>query len=113
MSSGWWDEDGASFDGAPSFYCSPSLRAKFSCHVVPEGTRKLAANCLCVRGSNSKECFYMLKTILLSAAFVGASVMGAAAQSSTSSSTSPSASGANVSAATHCKDKATGQPRLR
>jgi hypothetical protein len=47
----------------------------------------------------------MLKTLLLSAAFIGAGVIGAAAQSSTS----PSASGSgNVSAATHCKDPVTG-----
>ena len=52
----------------------------------------------------------MFKTLLLSAAFVGASVIGAAAQSTTT----PSASGsANVSAATHCKDKTTGQARLK
>ena len=52
----------------------------------------------------------VFKTLLLSAAFVGASVIGAAAQSTTT----PSASGsANVSAATHCKDKTTGQARLK
>ena len=52
----------------------------------------------------------MFKTLLLSAAFVGASVIGAAAQSTTT----PSASGgANVSAATHCKDRTTGQARLK
>jgi hypothetical protein len=51
----------------------------------------------------------MYKTLLLTAAFLGASVFGAAGQS-----TSPSAgSNANVSAATHCKDKATGQARLK
>jgi hypothetical protein len=51
----------------------------------------------------------MLKTFLLSAAFVGASVIGAAAQSTT-----PSSSGTpNVSPATHCKDKATGHVRMK
>jgi hypothetical protein len=51
----------------------------------------------------------MIKTLLVSAAFLGASVIGAAAQSSTS----PSPGSANISAATHCKDKATGQARLK
>jgi hypothetical protein len=56
----------------------------------------------------------MYKTLLISAAFLGASVLGAAAQSSPSPSPSPSAgSNANISAATHCKDKATGQARLK
>ena len=49
----------------------------------------------------------MLKTLLLSAAVVGAGVIGAAAQSATT----PSASG-SVSAATHCKD-ASGQVKLK
>ena len=54
----------------------------------------------------------MYKTLLISAAFLGASIIGAAAQSSPSPSPSPSGGG-NVSAATHCKDKATGQARLK
>jgi hypothetical protein len=59
----------------------------------------------------------MLKNILLSAAFVGAGIIGAAAQSTPtpnpSSQSAPSMSGgANVSAATHCKD-ASGQVRMK
>jgi len=64
-------------------------------------------------GEQSQGVLPVFKTLLLSAAFVGASVIGAAAQSTTSPS-APSASGsANVSAATHCKDKTTGQARLK
>jgi hypothetical protein len=48
----------------------------------------------------------MLKTLLLSAAFVGAGVIGAAAQPAT---TPP---GGSVTAATHCKD-ASGQVKLK
>jgi hypothetical protein len=50
----------------------------------------------------------MYKTLLISAAFLGASVIGAAAQSAPSPS-----GGGNISAATHCKDKTTGQARLK
>jgi hypothetical protein len=50
----------------------------------------------------------MLKTLLLSATFVGASVIGAAAQNST-----PSTGNSFPSPATHCKDKATGQVRTK
>jgi hypothetical protein len=64
-------------------------------------------------GEQSQGVLPVFKTLLLSAAFVGASVISAAAQSTTSPS-APSASGsANVSAATHCKDKTTGQARLK
>ena len=49
-----------------------------------------------------------MKSILLSAAFLGASVLGASAQSTPS----PSAAD-NISAATHCKDKVTGQAKLK
>jgi hypothetical protein len=50
----------------------------------------------------------MLKSLLLSATFVGASVIGAAAQNST-----PSGGNSFPSPATHCKDKATGQVRTK
>src|SRR3954447_235777 len=53
----------------------------------------------------------MLKTLLLSAAVVGAGVIGATAQS-TSPSTPPASGSTNVSAATHCKD-ASGQVKLK
>ena len=62
-------------------------------------------------GEQSQGVLPVYKTLLLSAAFIGASVISAAAQSTT---TTPPASGsANVSAATHCKDKTTGQARLK
>ena len=61
-------------------------------------------------GEQSQGVLPVYKTLLLSAAFIGASVISAAAQSTT---TPPASSSANVSAATHCKDKTTGQARLK
>jgi hypothetical protein len=49
------------------------------------------------------------KTLFLAAAFLSGSVFAAGAQTGSSS----SSSGSGVSAATHCMDQATGQPRLK
>jgi hypothetical protein len=52
------------------------------------------------------------KTLLLASVFLGGSVLAAAAQSGTGTPGMGSGSG-SISAATHCLDQATGQPRLK
>ena len=85
------------------------LCVRSGCDKKDSSLRKDRAPVLCMQGGVLRR-LPMYKTLLLSAAFLGASVIGAAAQSSQSPSPS---GGGNISAATHCKDKATGQARLK